>query len=226
MSKQAILIFARSNSKRLPGKVLKEIYLGKNLLEIIILRLKKFLRIKIIVCTSKSKADNKIVKICKKNKIKYFRGELSNVFKRTKDCLKKYKLKSFIRINADRPFVDFDEIQKIIRIYKKKKFDIITNNLDRNCPKGLTCELAQSKIFFDINEKNLSKVEKEHIFDYFYENKQGYKIFSIKNNLYKKNKNKNFSIDNLSDLKRVRKIYKLLNNIYFPTKKILLFRDE
>ena len=69
MSKQAILIFARSNSKRLPGKVLKEIYLGKNLLEIIILRLKKFLRIKIIVCTSKSKADNKIVKICKKNKI-------------------------------------------------------------------------------------------------------------------------------------------------------------
>ena len=226
MSKQAILIFARSNSKRLPGKVLKEIYSGKNLLEIIILRLKKFLRIKIIVCTSKSKADNKIVKICKKNKIKYFRGELSNVFKRTKDCLKKYKLKSFIRINADRPFVDFDEIRKIIRIYKKKKFDIITNNLNRNCPKGLTCELAQSKIFFDLDEKNLSKVEKEHIFDYFYENKQGYKIFSIKNNLYKKNRNKNFSIDNLSDLKRVRKIYKLLNNIYFPTKKILLFRDE
>ena len=226
MSKQAILIFARSNSKRLPGKVLKEIYSGKNLLEIIILRLKKFLRIKIIVCTSKSKADNKIVKICKKNKIKYFRGELSNVFKRTKDCLKKYKLKSFIRINADRPFVDFDEIQKIIRIYKKKKFDIITNNLNRNCPKGLTCELAQSKIFFDLDEKNLSEVEKEHIFDYFYENKQGYKIFSIKNNLYKKNRNKNFSIDNLSDLKRVRKIYKLLNNIYFPTKKILLFRDE
>ena len=84
MSKQAILIFARSNSKRLPGKVLKEIYLGKNLLEIIILRLKKFLRIKIIVCTSKSKADNKIVKICKKNKIKYFRGELSNVLKEQK----------------------------------------------------------------------------------------------------------------------------------------------
>ena len=107
-----------------------------------------------------------------------------------------------------------------------KKFDIITNNLNRNCPKGLTCELAQSKIFFDLDEKNLSKVEKEHIFDYFYENKQGYKIFSIKNNLYKKNRNKNFSIDNLSDLKRVRKIYKLLNNIYFPTKKILLFRDE
>ena len=120
MSKQAILIFARSNSKRLPGKVLKEIYSGKNLLEIIILRLKKFLRIKIIVCTSKSKADNKIVKICKKNKIKYFRGELSNVFKRTKDCLKKYKLKSFIRINADRPFVDFDEIQKLLEYIKKR----------------------------------------------------------------------------------------------------------
>ncbi len=226
MSSPAILIFARSNSKRLPGKVLKEIYLGKNLLEVIILRLKKFLRLNIIVCTSKSKVDNKIVKICKKNKVKYFRGEQNNVFKRTVDCLKRYNLKSFIRINADRPFVDFDEIKRIIRIYKKKKFDIITNNLKRDCPKGLTCELAQSKIFFGINEKNLSRVEKEHIFDYFYQNKQKYKIFSIKNNLYKKNKNKNFSIDNLRDLKRVRKIYKFLDNIYFPTNKILLLRDE
>ena len=222
MSKQAILIFARSNSKRLPGKVLKEIYLGKNLLEIIILRLKKFLRIKIIVCTSKSKADNKIVKICKKNKIKYFRGELSNVFKRTKDCLKKYKLKSFIRINADRPFVDFDEIQKIIRIYKKKKFDIITNNLDRNCPKGLTCELAQSKIFFDINEKNLSKVEKEHIFDYFYRNQKDYKIYNFEQ--IKKNFKKSLALDNKYDLNNVRNLFKKFKFDYLiSTQKVIEF---
>lgn len=224
MQNQAILIFARSSSKRLPGKVLKKIFLGKTLLEIIILRLKRYLKVNIIVCTSNFKIDDKIVKICKKNKIKYFRGELNNVFKRTITCLKKNKLKSFIRVNADRPFVDFEEIKKMIRINKKKKFDIITNNLENNCPKGLTCELAQSKIFFNLNKKNLSYADKEHIFDYFYRYKKNYKICYIKNSLYAKNKNKKFSIDSIRDLNRVRKIYKFLNNIYVPTKKVLLLK--
>ena len=226
MQNQAIIIFARLNSKRLPGKVLKKITLNKTLLEIIILRLKKFLKLNIIVCTSNLKIDDKIIEICKKNKIKYFRGELNNVFKRTITCLKKYKLKSFIRINADRPFVDFDEIKKILQINKKRNFDIITNNFRNNCPKGLICELAQSKIFFDINEKKLSKSEKEHIFDYFYKNKKSYKFYYLKNKLYKKNKKINLSIDSLADLNRIKKIYKTLDNIYTPTKKILLLKNE
>ena len=46
--------------------------------------------------------------------------------------------------------------------------------------------------------------------------------FLVSKIIYTKNRNKNFSIDNLSDLKRVRKIYKLLNNIYFPTKNFII----
>ena len=41
MKKLGILIFARYNSKRLPGKVLKEIFLEKKL-EVIYLRLKVY----------------------------------------------------------------------------------------------------------------------------------------------------------------------------------------
>ena len=48
--KTRILIFARYNSKRLPGKVLKEIFLEKKLLEVY-LRLKKFTKLNIVVCT-------------------------------------------------------------------------------------------------------------------------------------------------------------------------------
>tara|TARA_B100001057_G_scaffold463289_1_gene517127 strand:+ start:770 stop:1453 length:684 start_codon:yes stop_codon:yes gene_type:complete len=226
MQNQVILIFARVSSRRLPGKVLKKIFLNKTLLEIIILRLKKFLKLKIIVCTSRLKSDDNIVKICKKNKIKYFRGELNNVYKRTINCLKKHKIKSFIRINADRPFVDFDEIKKILKIYKKKKFDIISNNYKKECPKGLVCELAKSKIFFDMDEKKLSKKDKEHIFNYFYKNKKDYKFYFKKNKLYKNNSNKNLSIDNLTDLKRTKKIFNFVKNIYVPTRKILNIKNE
>ena len=70
------------------------------------------------------KQDDKIIKICKKNKVKYFRGDLNNVFKRTVDCLKKYNLDSFVRINSDRPFVDYIEIKKMVDKFKKKSLTL------------------------------------------------------------------------------------------------------
>ena len=68
MNKIAIIIFARLNSKRLKGKVLKKIF-DKYLLEIIYLRLKRKLNFPIIVNTSKNKSDDKIIKFCQKRKI-------------------------------------------------------------------------------------------------------------------------------------------------------------
>ena len=148
MKKLGILIFARYNSKRLPGKVLKEIFLEKKLIEVIYLRLKKFTNLDIVVCTSSSKKDDQIVKICKQLKIRFFRGNLKNVFDRTIKCLKKFKFDAFVRINADRPFVDFYEVNKMVKIFKKNEFDIITNQLSKKCPKGLACEVASAEVFF------------------------------------------------------------------------------
>ena len=120
MNKLGIIIFARSSSKRLPNKVLKEIC-GQPLLKLIILRVKKSSRkYPIIVNTSSHKSDDKIMKFCKKEKINYFRGDLNNVFDRTIKCCKKFKLKSFVRINADRPYLDFKLISRMIYIFPKK----------------------------------------------------------------------------------------------------------
>ena len=221
MKKTGILIFARMNSIRFPGKVLKKIIFDKNLLEIVFLRLKKFLNLDIVVCTSLSKNDDKIVKFCKKKKIKYFRGNLNNVFDRTINCLKKYNFNSFVRVNADRPFVDYIEINKMIKIFNKNKVDIVTNILSKNCPKGLTSEVAKSKIFLNLEKKIFKKKDKEHIFNFFYRNKKKYRIFTLENKLYKKNYFKNLSIDWPNDLQRSKKIFNNFGNIYVSTKKIL-----
>ena len=58
MKNIGILVFARSNSKRLPNKVLKKI-LNKSLLEIVLIRVKKVSgKIPIIVNTSQRKSDD------------------------------------------------------------------------------------------------------------------------------------------------------------------------
>ena len=82
---------ARYSSKRLKGKVLKKF--GRHtLLEILLKRLKKSKQIdKIIVLTSTSQYDKKIVNLCKKKNIEYFTGSMNNVFLRFKNATKKYE---------------------------------------------------------------------------------------------------------------------------------------
>ena len=184
---------------------------------------KKKLNIPIIVNTSINKSDDLLVKFCKKKNIKFFRGSLNNVFLRTIMCLKKNKIDGFIRVCADRPFVDFYEIKKAIKIFKSKKFDIVTNQLHKKVPKGLSCEIASSKIFYDVfNNNELTKSEKEHIFEYFYKNISNFKIHKLRNNLYEKNAKFNLSIDSLKDFHRAVNIFlKHKKNIYVSTLKVL-----
>ena len=222
MNKLVIIIFARLNSKRLKGKVLKKIF-DKYLLEIIYLRLRKKFNLPIIINTSKNKSDNHIVKFCQKKKIKFFRGSLNNVFSRTIDCIKKNKIKAFVRVCADRPFVDTLEIKKAIKIFQTKKFDIVTNQQSKKVPKGLSCEVACSKIFYNASKNNkLTKSQKEHIFNYFYENSTDYKIYKLRNNLYEKSAKFNLSIDTPKDFERALSIFlRYKKNFFISTTTIL-----
>ncbi len=217
-----LIIFARLSSKRLKKKVFSKI-LNKYLLEIVYLRIKKKIKYKIIINTSDKTTDNPIAKFCKARKIKFFRGDLDNVFLRTVKCLKKHNISAFVRVNADRPFVDFDQINKAIEIFKSKKYDIVTNQLNKKSPKGLSCEVSRSKIFYEVLKNiNLKKKDKEHIFNYFYRNKKKYRIYQLKNKLYEENSKLNLSIDNKKDLIRTIKIFsKLKKNIYIPTSRVI-----
>ena len=119
---------ARFSSKRLRGKVLKKF--GKiTLLEILIKRLQRSKKIKkIIILTSNSKQDKKIINLCKKINIDYFKGSLSNVYFRFKSAINKYKPKKVIRISADSPLVDWKLVDVMIDISKKKTaYEIISN---------------------------------------------------------------------------------------------------
>ena len=74
-----VIIQARYDSTRFPGKILKKIN-GKSILEIIILRIKKRKQVeKIVVATTKEKNDNKIIDQIRKLNIDIYRGSTKNV---------------------------------------------------------------------------------------------------------------------------------------------------
>ncbi len=206
------IIQARMSSKRLKGKVLKKI--GKKiLLDRVYENLKVNKNInKIIIATSKNPSDDKIFKFCKKRDIFCFRGDLNNVAKRYYDVLLNEKSKYFMRVTADSPFIDSAIIKKMLKISKTNKYEIITNVCPRSFPKGQTVEIFKSKTFKDFFSKIKTKSDKEHVTTFFYKNK---KKFKLKNIFYKKNFSKmNLSVDTEDDLKRSRKIEKIINKKY------------
>lgn len=203
------IIQARTNSQRLPKKVLKKI--GKvSILQRLINSLKKIKKIKkFVIATTKNKGDLKIIQISKKNKINYFQGDEKNVASRYYEILKNTKFKYFLRVSGDSPFLDYKIINKLIRIKNKSDYDIITNVFKRSYPKGQSVEIIKTSTFLN-NFKNLkSHHDLEHVTSFFYKN---YKRFKIYNHTNKVNFSKiNLSIDTEEDLFKVKKIFNDIN---------------
>ena len=220
--KYGIIIQARMGSKRFPGKILKKIN-NKSILDFILyfFRGNSSSSIKeYVVATSVLKRDEKIKDWCKINKINYFCGSEKNVLSRYFYCAKKYNIQNIIRLTADNPFVDFVELNKMIKIFEKKKYDYISNQ--SFLPKGMGCEI----ITFDALEKSFNKAKKfnqlEHVNEYILQNKKEFKIKILRNRKKKIFFKLNFSIDTI---KNYNYCLKIINNISQPItiKKIIKY---
>ena len=206
------VIQARSNSKRLKNKVLHLIN-RKPLIWHVINNVKKAKGVsKVVVATSDTKHDNKLVKYLKKIKIENFRGDLKNVTKRLLDTAIQYKKKNFIRINGDSPLIYPEIIDKVINIHKKKtfkKYDLITNVFPRSFPKGNSVEILKTSILKNYLHK-MSQYEAEHVTKYFYNNSSKFKIKNLRS--LKDQKKTKLSVDTKDDMIKLKKLLKLKKN--------------
>ena len=92
-----IVIQARLGSKRLHNKILLPFYKSKGVLELVIENLlENFNNLPIIVATTNSSCDDKIITLCLKHKINYYRGSEKNVLERFVDIGDKFSLTKII----------------------------------------------------------------------------------------------------------------------------------
>lgn len=166
------IVPARLNSKRFPKKHFMDI-LGKNLLDRVYNQLKKSKFIsKIVFAIPDDKKNVTLEHYLKTKKKIYFKGSLNNLSKRIYNLLEVFKYKYFIRVNGDSPLIDYRLIDYCIKIFKKKKIDILTNALPRSFPKGQSIEIIRTSIFIDNFKKIKSKYDLEHVFPYYYKNRK------------------------------------------------------
>ncbi len=205
----AILIQARLNSTRLPGKILFKFF-NETIIERIIKIAKKTSNSKDIYILSGNKKANKILSdIAKKNKIGIYFGNEKNVFLRFKNFLntkpaKKYKY--IYRMTADNYLIQPVIVKKMIK-------DAFDKKLDYSFVEPLSHyagELVSKKLF----QKNIkiSNLAKEHVTWDFRKSKK-IKIYKYSKNFLNLNHTKSITLDTLNDLIFMKKIELKFKNL-------------
>lgn len=206
----AICIQVRSLSKRLKNKWKKKIN-GKSILQLTLDRSKLISKkYPIYVLTSKNKSDDKIELFCKKRKIKIFRGDHNNVFKRYISFLETHHFKTIVRMTADNIFTDIYNAKKLIKLHINRGAHYSSNH-NEYLPKGMGVDIFETSKLIQLKKYNLTKYDQEHLNSYFIRNKKKFKTIFYKANskLY----NLNLSIDTSYDYKFVKRNYALLKKI-------------
>ncbi len=226
------IVQARITSTRFKKKVMKKI--GKfSIVDLIFKRLKKSKLInQVVFAIPATSTNDELNNYIKKKKYNIYRGNENDVLARYYYSAIKFKASIIIRITADSPLTDPKIIDKMLKIYLKKKLDYFTsrpstifsisNYRPVFFPDGFTVEIFPFKLLEMAKNNAFSEYDLEHVTPYIQ------RLKKIKKEIYlPKFKKKNYehfkkfsllklSVDTKNDLERVKKIYKYFYpNIFF-----------
>jgi len=184
-SKVGIILLAKMSSSRLPNKHALKIK-GKILLSYLLERLKKCNTVdEIILAVTQDKKDDFFIDFAKKNNIKLFRGketlENRNLLESFKECAEKNNLDIIVRITGDSPFIEPEQIDRLVSEFKKSDFEYIALKTRDNKPVilsgwGLAVEVMSLETLKKAIAMNPNKVELEHVTPFIYKNPDKFNI--------------------------------------------------
>ena len=219
--KVGVIIYTRLSSKRLPRKALIDIN-GTSLIQNVINVCKKIESDHLILATSNLSSDDDLELIAFENEIDILRGELDDVAKRTVDCINKYDLDYFVRINGDSPILPIQLINNSLRDLKvnEDSIDLITNLQPRSFPYGYSIEIINAKTFKS-SYSLFDEFNKEHITSYFYNYFNNFKIVNVLSDI-KIEADIVLTVDDLKSLEKVKKIFRKYPNIQNESLKTII----
>ncbi len=161
--KIAAIVQARIGSTRFPSKVTKPLG-NTSVLGMCIERLQQSKMInQIIVATSDSDKDKRIVEIAAQQGVSFFQGEQDDVLGRYYSCALAFKPDVIIRITADCPFIDPILIDEALSFFENNDLDYFCNQNPPQYPDGLDFDIFTFEILRKTHFSATSKFDREHV---------------------------------------------------------------
>ena len=164
MMRPVLIIAARMNSSRLPGKPLRQ-FAGRPLLDWLLARLPQM---PTVLATSDREIDNPLAAFAVARGIGNFRGSLDDVAGRMLAAADAENATHFFRINGDSPCVEPSLIHAALR--EDPTLDLVTNLHPRTWPYGVACERVRVEAFRAALSRTNDPRHREHVTLCLYEN--------------------------------------------------------
>ncbi len=168
-----IILQARLNSERLPGKIMKPIK-GIPLIGILLKRILKS-KIPIIIATSTNKENDVLIDYVKKFDVLTYRGSEENVLERYYNAAKKVNANTIIRVTGDNPLLDGFFLKEQASFYSQLKGDnnYLSTSLSKTFPLGMSVEILSFNLLEEAYKNAKSPGEFEHVTPYMHQNIPG-----------------------------------------------------
>jgi spore coat polysaccharide biosynthesis protein SpsF len=173
MPKIVLIIQARMSSTRLPGKSMMPLA-GKPLVYRMVERLKNCRKVdEIVIATSDQPEDQLLIDLAKELNVSYFEGNLMDVRDRYLKAAEKFQADFIIRIPADNPMPDSNEIDKLIEFHLEHNPTGFSSNLaqvnNSGYLDGIGAEMFSTKLLQESVKRSDSEVIKEHVHRNFFD---------------------------------------------------------
>ena len=208
--KRVAIIQARTDSHRLPGKVLMPIA-GRPMLEQQVRRVSRCRSLDaIVLATSSRPLDDELAELGARLEIAVVRGSVADVLDRFRQAATEHAADIVIRLTADCPLVDPEVIDLVVdRLVQETGSDYASNVLVRTYPQGLDVEALWADVLTKLAGTATSPDDREHVTSYLrFSHPELFRVVSVLDET--DNSDLRWTVDTTEDLRLVRSLYERL----------------
>ncbi len=177
----AIIVQARMNSSRLPGKIFLPV-MGRPILEYQFERLKRVRAAdKIVIATTENPVDQVIVDLALRHGFHCFRGSETDVLSRYYHAAREVGATTVVRCNSDCPLIDPEVVDLIITTYKRQEhfYDYVSNILQPTFPTGMHTEVFSIESLATAYFNARDELDREHVTPFIYNSQNNFRLKNV-----------------------------------------------
>jgi spore coat polysaccharide biosynthesis protein SpsF len=169
------LVQARTSSRRLPDKVLREVH-GKPLLQYLLERLARVPSLDVVVvATSTTAGDDRVAALAARLGVACHRGDLDDVAGRLLAAAEGHHLDALVRVSGDSPLLDPHLVARGLALFREGEVELVTNVFPRSFPPGQSVEVVATTALRAAHPA-MTAEEKEHVTLHLYRDPSRYRI--------------------------------------------------
>jgi spore coat polysaccharide biosynthesis protein SpsF (cytidylyltransferase family) len=168
--KIGIIILARMDSTRLPGKALIDI-VGRSLIGRVIDICRQVKGVDpIVLATSDRPIDDPLAEIADQEGVLIYRGSVDDVAGRFLNAMRHFDLDGALRLNGDSPLNRPALLSQAVAIFREGGVDLVSNVPERTFPFGVSAEIIGRRAMELAYARMSDSNDREHVTSFFYRN--------------------------------------------------------